>query len=252
MPPGVLKDKVESAKKDISEVFTVCTQCKRILMPIRKNSAPPALRVSSGGDDDEWINFEDISNTQAVTIVNLSHGLCSSCYKRMDALVDSLPPSYSSTVVRKLPPRSTSSPQFNLKHPSPPGPMRVLVVDDNKLQRTIHKRMVEQAGYQCDVASSAMQAIEMVQKHSYTLVLMDLMMEGMDGWSGAKAIRRVLLQAVGFAGLPKIVAATGLPVDRKLVEDCAEAGMDDIIHKPVAPAALTRLLNRYAGQVPSA
>lgn len=245
------KSKDSPVARREGDVFTVCTQCKRILVPARKNSAP-ALRVSS--DDDQWMSFEDISNSQAVPIANLSHGLCAACFQRMDALVDALPPSFPTPIVpttaRKPPTRAASSPQLPIKPSSPStpsAPMRVLVVDDNRLQRQIHKRMVEQAGFPCDVASSASQALEMVQKHSYSLVLMDLMMEGTDGWSGAKAIRRKMLQTVGYSGIPKIVAVTGLHVDSKLIDECAEAGMDDIMHKPVSPPVLTKLLNRYAG-----
>jgi len=243
----------DSPRKREGDVFTVCTQCKRILVPARKSSVP-ALRVSS--DDDLWMSFEDISISQVVPIANLSHGLCAACFQRMDALVDAIPPSFPTPTTpnsRRLPARAASSPLLSLKTNSsstPSTPMRVLVVDDNRLLRQIHKRMVEQAGFPCDVASSALQALEMVQKHSYSLILMDLMMEGMDGWSGAKAIRQKMLQTVGYSGIPKIVAATGLHIDSKLIDECTEAGMDDIIHKPVSPAVLTKLLNRYAGQIP--
>jgi len=108
--------------------------------------------------------------------------------------------------------------------------------------------MVEKTGVPCDIASSAAQAIEMVQKHSYSLILMDLMMEGgTDGWSCAKSVRNVLLHTVGYNGLPKIVAVTGMHVDAKIVGACAAAGMDDIVQKPVSPTILNMLLSKYAG-----
>jgi len=232
---------VPTRHAEFSEVYTVCTQCRRVLLPSRKNSAP-VLRAS-GGDDDQWINFDDISKAQAVPIANLSHGLCASCFQRMDALVDSLPsPSSPPHITRKITGRSVSSPLIPTKQFSC---TRVLVVDDNKLQRHIHKRMVEQVGFLCDIASSAPQAIEMVQKHSYSLILMDLMMSDMDGWKGSKLIRNVLLQTVGYAYLPRIIAVTGLDIDTNLIDECAEAGMDEIIQKPVSPAILNKLLSKY-------
>jgi len=229
--------------KENGEVFTVCTQCKKVLLPSRKNSAPPSIRISRE-EDDQWVNFEDISNLHAVPALNLSHGLCASCFQKMDDSLPHLPHIIARNVVK-----STSSPQLSPKHHlSTTASTRILVVDDNKLQRQIHKRMVEQAGFQCDVASSGPQAIEMVQKHSYSLILMDLMMGDTDGWSTSKTIRKILLQTVGYGGLPRIIAVTGLHVDSKLISECAAAGMDEILQKPVSPAILNRILSKYAGQ----
>lgn len=223
-----------------SDIFTVCTQCNKVLVPTRKNSAP-SLHISKEGD--QWIKFEDISKNTFTPTSNLSHGLCISCFRFMDALVD-LQPSEPNT--RRLA-KSTSS-LLPLKHqlPSTSTSTHVLVVDDNKLQRQIHKRMVEKAGFQCDVAPSGAQAIEMVQKHSYQLILMDLMMGGMDGWATSKAIRKTLFQSVGRSGIPIVVAVTGLRVDDKLTSDCHAAGMDDILQKPVSPAMLGKVFSNYA------
>jgi len=240
-------------------VFTVCTQCKRVLPPRRAHSVPN-IRMSRE-DDDRWVNFEDISKSQAVPLVNLSHGLCASCFQRMDAiLVDSvssspfpLPLSFTrkGTITK-----SASSPLLsahNTESSSPTRrPLHVLVVDDNKLQRQIHKRMVEQAGFKCDIAADGTQALEMAAANSYSLVLMDLMMGGTDGWSTSRRMRRQLLGASGGVGvdnLPRIVAVTGMHIDSKLIRECADAGMDDIIHKPVAPAVLNKLLSNHAAEV---
>jgi len=128
--------------------------------------------------------------------------------------------------------------------------VRVLVVDDNKLQRLVHKRMVEQAGFTCDIAVSGAQALEMVRdgEHAYSLILMDLMMEGTDGWTASKLIRQALLPRVGHVGLPRIVAVTGMKIDTKLISECAEAGMADIIQKPVSASGLSRVLSNYANE----
>jgi CheY-like chemotaxis protein len=121
----------------------------------------------------------------------------------------------------------------------------VLVVDDNKLQRRIHQRMVEQQGYRCDIATTGRQAIEMTQTTSYTLVLMDLMMGGSeDGWSAARKIRRKSKDE----NFPKIVAVTGLHIDQHLIHSCVAAGMNDIIHKPMPPSVLHKLLSSHSGQ----
>lgn len=255
------------------EVFTVCTQCQRVLVPSLRSrscpSTPSSIRVSRDGEsDDQWINFEDISKSQAASLVNLSHGLCSSCFKRMDAIlgVDSVPDALASLPVSSLSSSSTvpslpatrkltksiSSPLLRHRNSDPtptsiPAPMNVLVVDDNKLQGKIHKRMVEQAGFRCDVASDGAQAIAMAQETCYRLVLMDLMMTGRDGWSTARRIRKNSLSGAD-AGVvpPRIVAVTGLHIDDKLIKECADAGMEDIIHKPVSPPMINQLLSSVA------
>lgn len=255
------------------EVFTVCTQCQRVLVPSLRSrscpSTPASIRVSRDGEsDDQWINFEDISKSQAASLVNLSHGLCSSCFKRMDAIlgVDAVPDALSSLpdtlsssassvpslpTMRKLT-KSISSPLLRHRNSDPtpthtPAPMNVLVVDDNKLQGKIHKRMVEQAGFKCDVAASGELAIAMAQETRYRLVLMDLMMTGRDGWSTARRIRKNSLSGAD-AGVvpPRIVAVTGLHIDDKLIKECADAGMEDIIHKPVSPPMISQLLSSVA------
>jgi len=215
----------------------------------RKNSAPPSIRISRE-EDDQWINFEDISKSQPMPMVNLSHGLCASCYQHMDALVDVRSPTLTLNSARRPIPKAVSAPLLTTStHDLPPLPsMRVLVVDDNKLQRLVHKRMVEQAGFQCDIALSGAQAVEMAREHSYSLILMDLMMEGIDGWTTSKLIRKALLPKVGHTGLPRIVAVTGMQIDTKLIDECADAGMADIVQKPVSATSLNRLLSNCAGE----
>lgn len=274
--PGIPLNSSQELNAELNpqELFTMCTQCQRVLLPrLRTRSCPStpssSIRVSRDGEsDDQWINFEDISKSQAAPLVNLSHGLCSSCFKRMDAiLVDSVPealsqsdnlptpsaPSISSLPAARKLTKSISSPILRTRNtdfaPTIPAPMNVLVVDDNKLQGKIHKRMVEQAGFKCDVAASGTEAILMAQETRYRLVLMDLMMGGRDGWSTARRIRKNSLSGAD-AGVapPRIVAVTGLNIDDNLIKECADAGMEEIIHKPVSPPTMTKLLSSIAGK----
>jgi len=107
--------------------------------------------------------------------------------------------------------------------------------------------MVEQAGLDCDVASSAAQAIELVQKHVYALILMDLVMTPTDGWSISRKIRATLQHTLGTSPLPKIVAVTGLHMDEALLRSCAEVGMEEVVKKPISPAMLHKVLSKHAG-----
>jgi len=141
------------------------------------------------------------------------------------------------------------------------------VVDDNRLQRQVHKRMVENAGYECDAASDGTQALEMIlqRRNSYSLILMDLVMYPMDGYTAARKIRSsLLLQGFGCSSssssssssspsssslpliLPKIVAVTGSVVDERLQGQCKDAGMEEIVRKPMNPGSLNRILLKHS------
>jgi CheY-like chemotaxis protein len=109
--------------------------------------------------------------------------------------------------------------------------------------------MVEQAGYDCDACADGEQALELVQKHSYFLVMMDLVMSPMDGWTTTKKIRASLFQSLGFtSSTPKIVAVTGLQIDEKLSKQCKDAGMDDVVQKPITPQLLSKALHKHSFQ----
>jgi CheY-like chemotaxis protein len=250
--------------KEYGEVSTVCTQCKRVLLSSLKHGGV-SIRISRD-EDDQWINPADFS----VPYSNcLSHGLCGACFSRLDAKLLSIPSSYPPSIPSSYPPsttihtsairtnksilnKSSNSPQISRISPpslSLPRPLRVLVVDDNRFQRQIHKRMVEQAGFVCDVAVSGEEAVEMARKTPYSLILMDLVMKTMDGWTTSRKIRMAMMEAVGVAGaLPKIVAVTGLQVDEKMMQKCKGSGMEEVMQKPVSPSLLHKVLTQHAGQ----
>lgn len=253
-----IQDPTLPPHKEYGEVFTVCTQCKRILLPSLKHGGV-SIRLSRE-EDDQWINPADFAVTSKSTNC-LSHGLCGACFSRLDAKLLSIPSSYPPSTTlhpsalrsnKSILNKSANSPQLSRISPPSiplPRPSRVLVVDDNRLQRQIHKRMVEQAGFVCDVAVSGEEAVEMVKKTPYSLILMDLVMTPMDGWITSRKIRMATMEAVGVVdALPKIVAVTGLQVDEKMVNKCKGSGIEEVMQKPVSPSLLHNVLNQHAGQ----
>eukprot|EP01111_Echinosteliopsis_oligospora_P015630 TRINITY_DN6239_c0_g1_i2.p1 TRINITY_DN6239_c0_g1~~TRINITY_DN6239_c0_g1_i2.p1 ORF type:complete len:373 (+),score=67.50 TRINITY_DN6239_c0_g1_i2:196-1314(+) len=126
---------------------------------------------------------------------------------------------------------------------------RVLVVDDNRLQRSIHQRMVAKAGFECDVAKDGHEAIKMLKEKQYSLVLMDCMLgDDIDGWTTTTNIRELEKECSIYSSncvreSLAIVALTGLPLDSELVLKCTNAGMDDVVHKPISPSAMQHLLD---------
>lgn len=107
-------------------------------------------------------------------------------------------------------------------------PARILLVDDNPVNRLLAVRMLERLGYRPDVAANGNEAVELVEKLAYDVVLMDVQMPELDGRDATRLIR----QSIRVAAQPWIIAMTAeaLRGDRAR---CLEAGMDDYIAKPV-------------------
>jgi CheY-like chemotaxis protein len=126
--------------------------------------------------------------------------------------------------------------------PAAPRPARVLVVEDNAVNQTVVRAMLERLGMTVAVAHHGAEAVAAVEAHDVDLVLMDCQMPVMDGY---EATRRIRSAAHPRAQVP-IVALTA----HALAEDrqrCHEAGMNDYLPKPVTGEALAEVLARHLG-----
>lgn len=122
---------------------------------------------------------------------------------------------------------------------------RVLLVEDNELNREVALGLLAEAGLAPDAAEDGAQAVRMVSEGAYDLVLMDVQMPVMDGYEATRTIRRTL----GADSLPIVaMTANAMQGDR---EACLAAGMNDHVAKPIDPddlfAALIRWLPRRGG-----
>lgn len=122
-------------------------------------------------------------------------------------------------------------------------PMRILVVEDSTINQKLAVSMLRKFGYTSDVAGDGAEAVDRVAADRYDLVFMDLQMPVMDG---LEATRRIIA-SVPAPLRPRIVAMTAnaLPADR---QRCIDAGMDDYVAKPIQPASLQALIERWAPQ----
>ena len=119
----------------------------------------------------------------------------------------------------------------------------ILVVDDNPLHQQIAARILETAGATVTVASSGEQAILMLEREQYQLIIMDLLMPVMDGYAATRYIRNHLRLDT------PVLALSADPTPGRRTR-CLQAGMNDYLLKPVELSDLferiTRLLNRQA------
>jgi two-component system sensor histidine kinase/response regulator len=123
---------------------------------------------------------------------------------------------------------------------------RVLLVEDNELNREVVLGLLEDARLSIAQAENGQRAVEMIEKNDYDLVLMDMQMPVLDGLGATKMIRL----NPRFRSLP-IVAMTAnvLAGDR---EKCLEAGMNDHVAKPIDPQKLYDALLRWIPPRPAA
>lgn len=124
----------------------------------------------------------------------------------------------------------------------PPGERRVLVVEDNELNREIAMDLLEEAGFLTEAACDGAEAVEKVKAAPaghYALLLMDLRMPVMDGHSAARAIRA--LEDPEKANVPIVaLSANTFDEDRKR---SAESGMNAHLAKPLDMDCLLELIS---------
>jgi signal transduction histidine kinase/CheY-like chemotaxis protein len=117
---------------------------------------------------------------------------------------------------------------------------RVLVVDDNSVNRRILARQVELAGASTDTAAGGEEALELMRRGHYDLVLADLQMPGMDGFELASRIR-AREQEARLQRVP-ILAITASALEDHEVQT-REVGMDGLVTKPVGIEQLRATLD---------
>lgn len=110
---------------------------------------------------------------------------------------------------------------------------RLLLVEDNELNREIAQTILEEAGFCVDTAEDGSKAVEMVKKSDkeniYDIILMDLQMPVMDGFEATREIRR--LKDPVLSGIPIIaLTANAFDEDRRLAFEC---GMNGHLGKPI-------------------
>jgi CheY-like chemotaxis protein len=117
--------------------------------------------------------------------------------------------------------------------------LRILLAEDNAVNQKVALRLLQHLGYDADVASNGLEALEALERQTYDVVLMDVQMPELDGLEASQRICE--RWAADFR--PRIIAMTAnaMPEDR---EACFAAGMDDYVVKPIRPDELAQALSR--------
>ncbi len=126
---------------------------------------------------------------------------------------------------------------------------RILVVEDNLVNQKVVVTTLYKRGYQIEVASNGLVALDLLEKtllenNRFDLVLMDVQMPVMDGLETTKKIRA----NAEWAKLPIIaMTAHAMSGDK---ERCLDAGMNGYVSKPVQPVSLVQTIERYLNHEP--
>jgi adenylate cyclase len=117
-----------------------------------------------------------------------------------------------------------------MSHNTAPG--RLLVADDNKVNRLLLGRGLEQQGHKVSFAENGLQALEMLQQDEFDLLLLDIQMPEMDGYQ----VLEKLTANLDLRDIPVIVTSALEELDS--VVRCIEMGAEDYLTKPVNPVLL--------------
>ena len=117
--------------------------------------------------------------------------------------------------------------------------VRILLAEDNAMNRKVALRLLEQLGFTADVASNGLEALEALEQQPYEVVLMDVQMPELDGLDAS----RWICERWPPESRPYIIAMTAnaLREDR---EACFSAGMNDYVAKPIRSDQLAAALKR--------
>ena len=116
-------------------------------------------------------------------------------------------------------------------------PGKILIVDDNKVNRILLGRGVEQDGHKIVTAENGKQALDMLKRDPYDLVLLDIEMPEMNGYQVLEAC----LQDNELRNIPIIMTSSLDELDS--VVKCVELGAEDYLNKPVNPILLRARVN---------
>jgi CheY-like chemotaxis protein/HPt (histidine-containing phosphotransfer) domain-containing protein len=119
--------------------------------------------------------------------------------------------------------------------------VKILLAEDNEINQEVAREILSMSGFKCDIVNSGLEAVNAIKDKDYDLVFMDCMMPDMDGYEATKLIRS--FETSTGTRLPIIaLTANAMRGDR---EHCLAAGMDDYLSKPVDPARMVTMVDKW-------
>lgn len=114
---------------------------------------------------------------------------------------------------------------------------KMLVVEDNKINQMISKKMLENKGILCEIIDNGEEAIEISKNYKFDMILMDIHLPGINGTIVTKKIRE-------FDTITPIIALTAISLNENR-ENLLSFGMNDVITKPFVPEDFYAIITKH-------
>jgi signal transduction histidine kinase/CheY-like chemotaxis protein/HPt (histidine-containing phosphotransfer) domain-containing protein len=121
--------------------------------------------------------------------------------------------------------------------------IKVLIAEDNPMNQQLVKHLMKSWSLDHLIVNTGTEAVEELQRNSYSIVLMDIQMPDMDGYTATTVIRNELKLDV-----PIIAMTAHAMVGEK--EKCLQLGMNDYVSKPIKETVLYNIIARHAQHIP--
>ncbi len=119
-------------------------------------------------------------------------------------------------------------------------PLRILIVEDNEMNRMVGEAMIHSLGWECVVASNGLEALQVLQRQSFDIVLMDVEMPEMDG---IETTRRIRAGDAGEANKGIPIVALSAHILPEIQQKTTSAGMNGYLTKPIRREKLYKVVH---------
>ncbi len=122
--------------------------------------------------------------------------------------------------------------------------LKILIAEDNMVNQKVALKILDKIGFRADIVGNGLEVLEAIQKISYDIILMDILMPEMDGIETTKQI----IEKYKQSDRPKIIAMTAnaMQGDKEI---CLEAGMDDYISKPIRIEEVHDVISKWSEKI---
>ena len=115
--------------------------------------------------------------------------------------------------------------------------LKILIVEDNKINQMVTKKLLDKSDHTCKIGENGLEAIELVKKHKFDLILMDIHMPVLNGFDASKRIRELGV-------LTPIIALTASDKN-EIINEMAINGINDVLVKPFEIKDLQIIIEKH-------
>lgn len=115
--------------------------------------------------------------------------------------------------------------------------LKILIVEDNKINQMVTKKLLDKSEHTCKIAENGLEAIELVKKHKFDLILMDIHMPVLNGFDASKKIREL--------GITTPIIALTASDKNEIINEMAINGINDVLVKPFEIKDLQVIIEKH-------